>query len=199
MCYPYRDGNYLKFNNSYIDKLNQPNVLEIINLNRMKVEPYTTRVEDALERLATHQEANIDPFGQYENDEVNDRLNEELQNLDIDESFRDEMIYADIGFGCNRSTLPVFQDSIISENICTLNPKQRQVFEIIHKWSRDYGKNLSSKVMKKVKPFHIFLTGGGGVVKSHLIKTIYMSINKVLMYKGGIERSQGFFSWHLQG
>ena len=82
------------------------------------------------------------------------------------------MIYADIGFGCNRSTLPVFQDSIISENICTLNPKQRQVFEIIHKWSRDYGKNLSSKVMKKVKPFHIFLTGGGGVVKSHLIKTI---------------------------
>ena len=199
MCYPYRDENYLKFNNSYIEKLNQPNVLEIINLNRMKVEPYTTRVEDALERLATHQEANIDPFGQYENDEVNDRLNEELQNLDIDESFRDEMIYADIGFGCNRSTLPVFQDSIISENICTLNPKQRQVFEIIHKWSRDYGKNLSSKVMKKVKPFHIFLTGGGGVVKSHLIKTIYMSINKVLMYKGGIERSQGFFSWHLQG
>ena len=199
MCYPYRDGNYLKFNNSYIDKLNQPNVLEIINLNRMKVEPYTTLVEDALERLATHQEANIDPFGQYENDEVNDRLNEELQNLDIDESFRDEMIYADIGFGCNRSTLPVFQDSIISENICTLNPKQRQVFEIIHKWSRDYGKNLSSKVMKKVKPFHIFLRGGGGVVKSHLIKTIYMSINKVLMYKGGIERSQGFFSWHLQG
>ena len=199
MCYPYRDENYLKFNNSYIEKLNQPNVLEIINLNRMKVEPYTALVDDALERLATHQEANIDPFGQYENDEVNDRLNEELQNLDIDESFRDEMIYADIGFGCNRSTLPVFQDSIISENICTLNPKQRQVFEIIHKWSRDYGKNLSSKVMKKVKPFHIFLTGGGGVVKSHLIKTIYMSINKVLMYKGGIERSQGFFSWHLQG
>ena len=39
--------------------------------------------------------------------------------------------------------------------------------------------------MKKVKPFHIFLTGGGGVGKSHLIKTIYMSINKVLMYKGG--------------
>ena len=108
MCYPYRDENYLKYNNSYIEKLNQPNVLEIINLNRMKVEPYTTLVEDALERLATHQEANIDPFGQYENDEVNDRLNEELQNLDIDESFRDEMIYADIGFGCNRSTLPVF-------------------------------------------------------------------------------------------
>ena len=105
--------------------------------------------------------------------------------MDIDESFRDDMIYIDIGFGCNGSTLPVFQDSIISENIRSLNLKQRQVFEVIHKWSRDYVTNFSSKVMKKVKPFHIFLTGGGGVGKSHLIKTIYMSINKVLMYKGG--------------
>ena len=185
MYYPFRDENDLKSNNSYVEKLNQPNVLEVINLNRMKVEPYATLVEDALERLATNQEANIDPFGQCENNEVHDRLNEECQNLDIDESFRDDMIYIDIGFGCNRSTLPVFQDSIISENIRSLNLKQRQVFEVIHKWSRDYVKNLSSKVMKKVKPFHIFLTGGGGVGKSHLIKTIYMSINKVLMYKGG--------------
>ena len=105
--------------------------------------------------------------------------------MDIDESFRDDMIYIDIGFGCNRSTLPLFQDSIISENIRSLNLKQRQVFEVINKWSRDYVKNLSSKVMKKVKSFHIFPTGGGGVGKSHLIKPIYMSINKVLMYKGG--------------
>ena len=39
--------------------------------------------------------------------------------------------------------------------------------------------------MKKVMPFHIFLTGGGGVGKSHLMKTIYVSIDKVLRYKGG--------------
>ena len=94
------------------------------------------------------------------------------------------MICTDIGFGSNPSTLLVFQDSIIRENVCSLNPKQRQDFEVIHKWSRDYVKNLSSKVMKKVKPFHIFLTGAGGVGKSRLNKTIYISINNVLMYKG---------------
>ena len=71
-------SNDSKFNNRYVEKLNQPNVLKIINLNCMKVEPYTTLVEDALASLATNQEANLDPFGQYENDEVNDRLNEEL-------------------------------------------------------------------------------------------------------------------------
>lgn len=51
-------------------------------LNRIKVEIYST-LEDALETLAANQEANMDSFGQYENDEFNDRLNEELQNWEI--------------------------------------------------------------------------------------------------------------------
>ena len=69
MYYPFRDENDLKSNNSYVEKLNQPNVLEVINLNHIKVEPYATLVQDALERLATNQETNIDPFGQCENNE----------------------------------------------------------------------------------------------------------------------------------
>ena len=46
-------------------------------------------------------------------------------------------------------------------------------------------KDLSSKTIKNIKSFHTFLTEGDGVGKSYLIKTIYMSISKVLMYKGG--------------
>ena len=69
------------------------------------------------------------------------------------------MIHADIGLGGNGYTVPLYQDSVISENICSLNAKQRQLFEVIHKWSRDYMKNLSSKTVKNIKPFHIFLTG----------------------------------------
>ena len=65
----------------------------------------------------------MDQFGQCENDEVNDRLSEELKILDIDESLRDYITYTDIGFCSNHSTLPVFQDSIISENIFSLNTK----------------------------------------------------------------------------
>ena len=186
MFFPFRDENELKYSNSYNENLSLPNVLETVNLSRIKIEPYAVLVEDALERLATNQESNIDPFGQQENEEFSERLNEDFKEINSDESFvDDDMIHADIGLSRYGSTLPLYQDSAISENICSLNAKQRKLFEVIHKWSRDYMKNLSSKTIKNIKPFHIFLTGGAGVGKSHLIKTIYMSISKVLMYKGG--------------
>ena len=36
-----------------------------------------------------------------------------------------------------------------------------------------------------MKPFKLFLSGFGGVGKSHLIKTIYQSVSKVFQYHGG--------------
>ena len=82
-------------------------------------------LEDALERLATNQEANIDLFGQQENDEVTERLNEELENINIDDSFVDEeFTYNNIGSFNNSCPLTVFQDSVIIEIIRSLNAKQ---------------------------------------------------------------------------
>ena len=40
-------------------------------------------------------------------------------------------------------------------------------------------------MIKKVKLFHVFITGGAGVGKSHFIKTFFLSLNKVLGCKGG--------------
>ena len=80
MYFPFRNEHQLKLNNSYAEKLHSSNVLDIINLNRIKVEPYALLVENALERLSTNQNANIDSFGQQENDEMNDTLNANLHN-----------------------------------------------------------------------------------------------------------------------
>ena len=78
------------------------------------------------------------------------------------------------GIGNNNlmsNKLPVIPDNIINESIRSLNMKQREVFNIIHKWSSDYIKSLHCKVIKKVKSFHIFIIGVAGFGKSHLIKT----------------------------
>ena len=74
---------------------------------------------------------------------------------------------------------------MINENVRSLNVKHRQVFDVIHRWARNYVKNLSSRQVKFIKPFHIFLPRGAGVGKSHLIKTIFTSIRKLLSFKGG--------------
>ena len=84
--------------------------------------------------------------------------------------------------------LPAILDNIINENIRSLNMKQREVFNFIYTWSRDYIKSLSCKMIQKVKSFHIFITGCAVVGKSHLIKTNFLSLNKVLGYKGAVDK-----------
>ena len=51
MYFPFRNENELKLNNSYAEKLNSSNVLEIINLNHIKVEPYALLVKNVLKTL----------------------------------------------------------------------------------------------------------------------------------------------------
>ena len=85
---------------------------------------------------------------------------------------------------CNHR-VPISPDNVINKNIRSVNERQRQIFDIVYKQSKDYIKNITSWKSKFVTFFHIFLTGGAGVQELHLVKTIHMSLSKVLMYKGG--------------
>ena len=73
-------------------------------------------------------------------------------------------------------------DDELSEKVRSLNVKQRQVFDFIYNWAKSCISKCANGKQVPV-PFHIFLSGGGGYGKSHLIKTIYHSINKVFLYQ----------------
>ena len=87
---------------------------------------------------------------------------------------------ADVPINSEKS---VVSDTEVNSKIRSLNQKQREIFEVVNKWARDYTKNRSSIVHNEVSPLHLFVTGSGGCGKSHLIKTIYYSLTKALCSK----------------
>ena len=129
----------------------------------------------------------MDPYGQQEKDEVTENIVDFSDDSDIDTFKTTEFQPADLkntNIFTNQLTV-VPDDNVINKNIRSLNMQQREIFNFVHKWSRDFIKSLGCKIHQNVKLFYVFITGGAGVGKSHMIKTIYMSLSKVLMYKGG--------------
>ena len=184
MFYPFRNEEDLKCGNppSYIEKISEPGINETINNNRQLLEPYAELVDIAFERLRSDLEANIDPFGQQENCEVE----ESLLNQSQDENTEEEECVQSITFHDPLSSVQdMVNDTEINQNVRSLNNEQREVFNVIYKWGRDFIKNLSVGLPSEILPFYIFLTGGAGVGKSHLIKTIFMSMTKLLLRHGG--------------
>ena len=81
------------------------------------------------------------------------------------------------------STIPTFTPQIlpdgeIAKGVNSLNSNQREVFNVVHKWAKDYVKCNGHNV----EPVYIFLSGSGDTGKSHLVKIIYSAISKRLLY-----------------
>ena len=72
MYYPFRNEEDLKLGNSapYTNKLKDPDVTEVIKVNRRRTEPFGKTAGDALEGFSTDVEAKMDSFGPQENDET---------------------------------------------------------------------------------------------------------------------------------
>ena len=180
MYYPFRSENDLKFGNppTYANILRESNVIELVYQNHLKVDPFETIVNDAFERFNSELETNMDPFGQQENDETYDQQSQQLEKSDTENCDADfsetenHLRHADV---TSRQT-PLLSDDKINEHIRSLSEEQWKAFDVLHKCSKDFIKNLGSKRPQTINPFHIFITGGGGVGKSHLIKASRMSL-----------------------
>ena len=72
MYYPLRDEKELWSGNppTYVTKLSESGVIEVVNQNYSLAEPFATIVNDAFLKISCEIESNMDPYGQQENDEV---------------------------------------------------------------------------------------------------------------------------------
>ena len=194
LFYPFRSEIELKIGEplSYTNKLAQPGVLEIANNNKTRIEPFDDIVNEALIRYNVNNLNNLDPYAQAENDDTLSLLTPQCSGRDennvsgfsapvpVDTMYLHD---DDIGVPVPVDTIYLHDDDI-GVLIRSLNHKQRQVFDYIYHWARNVVKHRFSIVPNKLQSFHLFLTGGSGCGKSHLIKTVYQSVSKLLLYRG---------------
>ena len=72
----------------------------------------------------------------------------------------------------------ILSDDEIVKGINSLNSKQREVFSVVHTWSKDY-----VKYDKHVELVYIFLSGSGGTGKSHLVNIMGIGLSTPLSQK----------------
>ena len=181
---------------SYTSKFYEPNVQDVVESNRSVFEPDADAVTEALENLRNNQGNIIYSFDPI-SDQENSDLQIETQNLHDtlpEESFNEQLpSYLHVGSSSDSSpqvsqaistyTQPTeISDDMLRNNVRSLNEKQRFAYNIALSWCRNTMKNLNCLKPEKVDPINLFVTGGAGAGKSHLIKAIYHTAVKTFRY-----------------
>ena len=193
--YPFRDEDELIGpSGTYMSKLRNEGVLQTIQHNKSLIEPYSDEVENAeqyvLQNNLTTTNCIFDPMGQQENSDIMDQINEN----DLDESQSNSQSNGDQDGSSNahaqppvlqtRNVLPDEQpEGELHKMIRSLNRKQRQAFEAVLHWCRQSSATDNKTHRHRLEAPQLFITGGAGAGKSHLIKTIYQVVTKTFKYR----------------
>ena len=166
-----------------MSRFNVSDVQTIVQQNRNIFEPDSEAVIEALESL---RESNIRTSFSFDpiNDQENDDVQFDIANSSYEESFYNQMT-GDQLFSSNeqipRAMSTYIQVSEISaDDLCqslrSLNSQQRKAYNIVLSWRRNKIKNMGTLKPVQLPPMHLFIAGGAGAAKSHLIKAIYNNV-----------------------
>ncbi|XP_072042907.1 uncharacterized protein [Amphiura filiformis] len=146
---------------------------DIVKQNMKEFEPETEELDEAwrtLENAADLEDAwaAINPQGEQQR--IDDKQNRVMYE-DSDDDFAEIQI-PELQSRPNQprcaieTCKPELTEEQAESMMRQLNDKQRQVFNHVTKWCNDKTKDHN------IPPFHIFVTGGAGTGKSHVIKCI---------------------------
>ena len=188
LYYPWRDESSLMAEDqTYATKFYEPGVQTIVEHNRAIFEPDADAIDEAFECVRTNL-SNICTFDAI-NDQENADLRAEMQDTFPNESFNQQPP-SHFGPAQNSSVSGItsynqpteIADDTLRRNVRSLNTEQRHAYDTFFSWCRSKMKNLNSLKPVQIEPIYLFITGGGGAGKSHLIKTIYHTAVKTFRH-----------------
>ncbi|KAK3100749.1 hypothetical protein FSP39_024640 [Pinctada imbricata] len=190
---PFRDESELEDSESFKTKFSV--CQHTMEKNIKKFEPYLDEVQAATEDM---EQLDIDV------EEIWERLApqaEQNRNIDLEPGSTDQFLDPDNltleqhNFQHEKTSTSNYpkQHSVTrnitleptskyEEMVRSLNQLQREIHDHIYVWCRQMA--LATSAEDEPPPFHIFLSGGAGVGKSHVVHTIYQSASRCLRKAG---------------
>jgi len=194
LYFPWREEkSLLGKEQTYASKFYEPAVQSVVESNRAIFEPNADAVSEALESLRNNQGNIIQSYDSM-NDQENADLHADMPDDSIPEESFNEQHPSHLSSGTeshHQSTLPTItvqnqpadvSDDFLRQSVRSLNKTQRYAYDTVLSWCRSKIKNMNSLKPDKVKPIYLFITGGAGAGKSHLIKTIYHTAAKTFRH-----------------
>ena len=176
---------------TYVSKFYESGVQTIIEHNRAIFEPDADAITEALESMTNNPRENIHSYDSI-NDQENADLHDELPNdQNPNESFNNQepshldptqSSQSSSGIISYHNQPSEITDDELRESVRCLNKQQRCAYDIVLSWCRKLIKNMNSLKPIEVEPIYLFVTGGGGAGKSHLIKTMYHTAVKTFRH-----------------
>ena len=174
----------------YSTKFQEPEVFSKVETNRRMFEPNAEAIEIALQMVNENRVRDLQSYDAI-NDQENDNLSRGVMNSINDE--RDDHLCEELvslppetsqtfpGIATYNQPSAI-RDEELRDAVRSLNVKQRITFDAVLSWCRNSIKSVNCLSKERIEPIHIFVTGGGGGGKSHLIRTIYHTAVNMFKY-----------------
>ena len=174
----------------FATKYYELSVKSLVEKNREIFEPNADALKSAFEEFnesPVRHVYSLDVMNDQENDDVLNEVGESVDTDENDELPSEELVMVPETCSTSSGVLCYNQPSAITDDslrecVRCLNTKQRFAYNVVLQWCRNMVKNANCLKKEKIEPIHVFITGGAGSGKSHLIKTIYHTAVKTFNY-----------------